>query len=66
MLSGGVEQVTHVCKDHQAELDLDREARKWATKIARENRTIRKTTKTMSLLKEERNKVRLGDKGFDS
>lgn len=49
--------VTHVCKDHQAELDLDREARKWATKIARENRTIRKTTKTMSLLKEERNKA---------
>lgn len=49
--------VTHVCKDNQAELDLDREARKWATKIARENRTIRKTMKMMSLLKEEKNKA---------
>lgn len=52
------EQITAVSKDHQAEIDVDQEARKWATRIARENRTIHNATKALSLLKEEKNKVR--------
>ena len=46
-------QVTTVCGEHGASQELDKEAKLWATKIAKENRAIRVNSKKLELLEEQ-------------
>ena len=45
-------QCNKISKDHGADLMVDKEARKWATKIAKEAKTIRDHNKTLKALEE--------------
>lgn len=51
-----------ISKDHGADLMVDKEARKWATKIAKEAKTIRDHNRTLKALEE----TAAGDLGSDS
>ena len=47
-------QVTKCSGEHNAQHQLNKEARKWATKIAKENKTIRESTKQLQQLEEQK------------
>ncbi|XP_076071244.1 F-BAR and double SH3 domains protein 2-like isoform X2 [Mytilus galloprovincialis] len=51
-----------ISKEHGADLQVDKEARKWATKIAKETKTIRDHEKTLKALEA----TAAGDLGSDS
>ncbi|KAK3100409.1 hypothetical protein FSP39_019408 [Pinctada imbricata] len=44
------DECNHLSKDHGGGLQLDKEARKWATKIAKENKSLRDYNKTLKAL----------------
>ncbi len=46
-------QVTTVSGEHGASQELDREAKMWATRIAKENRAIRTNTKKLEVFQEQ-------------
>ena len=46
-------QVATVCGEHGASQELDKEAKLWATKIAKENRAVRVNSKKLELLEEQ-------------
>ena len=45
-------QCNRVTKDHNGELQLEKEARKWATKIAKENKIITEYNRNIKSLQE--------------
>lgn len=51
-------QCNKVSKDHNAEHAVEKEARKWATKIAKETRAIKDYNKTLKALQTGEYKVR--------
>ncbi|XP_069131406.1 F-BAR and double SH3 domains protein 2-like isoform X3 [Argopecten irradians] len=59
------DECNKVSKDHNAGLQLDKEARKWATKVAKENKTIKEFGASLKSLQEQAQGDKLSDSGMD-
>ncbi|OWF37271.1 F-BAR and double SH3 domains protein 2-like isoform X2 [Mizuhopecten yessoensis] len=59
------DECNKVSKAHDAGLQLDKEARKWATKAAKESKTIKEYTANIKSLQEQSQGDKLSDSGMD-
>ncbi|XP_033743742.1 F-BAR and double SH3 domains protein 2-like isoform X2 [Pecten maximus] len=59
------DECNKVSKDHNAGLQLDKEARKWATKAAKESKTIKEFSASLKSLQDQAQGDKLSDSGMD-